>query len=97
MNDAERLEAAILAMEDGLWTSAIAQLITLTTASHPPATEVSIRLLLAQALHEDGQQDMAMQQAHQAQQLAVTLGDRGLTWKAMALLESMRIIAHGQL
>lgn len=97
MNDAARLDAAILAMEDGHWTSAIAQLIALTTASHAPAAEVSVRLLLAQALHEDGQTDAATQQARQARQMAATLGDRGLTWKAMALLESMRIIEHGQL
>lgn len=90
------LDAAILAMESEDWTAAIAALVSLLPGA-AGAAGVTVRLLLAQALFSDGQRDEALQQATAARQQAIGLGDRGLIWKSMALIESMGIIDHGRL
>lgn len=90
------LDAAILAMESEDWPAAIAALVSVLPSTDG-AGEATVRLLLAQALFSDNQRDAAHQQASAAQQLAAEMGDRGLTWKAMALIESMGIIDRGRL
>lgn len=92
-----QIEAAVLAMEAEAWTSAIAALLSALPHVTDPAREVGVRLLLAQSLYETAQPAESRAQAERAHRQALDLGDRGLIWKSMALLESMRIIERDRL
>lgn len=84
-------------MEASDWPSAIALLVALSAAPLDDVAAVTVRLLLAQALYSAGQEDAGRHQAEQAHAQAITLGDRGLIWRSLALLESMRILSDGRL
>lgn len=95
---AEHIDAAVEAMEAGHWTSAVALLIgLLSRAEADPGCVATLRLLLAQALHESGEPHRAILQARQALKSAEQTDDRGLIWKCMALIASINIIDHGRL
>ena len=99
MSELEQINAAVEAMDNAQWESAISLLIRVLPASERsgPRQESTVRILLAQAIHSDGDQDRAREQARKALQTAERTNDRGLIWKCMALLASMEIIEDGRL
>ena len=99
MSELDQIQAAVEAMEQAEWESAVSLLIGVLPAAEQagPRQESTVRLLLAQAMHSGGQQVRALQQARSALGAAEQTDDRGLIWKCMALLASMEIIEAGRL
>lgn len=99
MNELHQIKVAVEAMDNAQWESAISILIRMLSDAERagPRLESIVRILLAQAMHSDGDQARALQQARKALQTAERTDDRGLIWKCMALLTSMEIIEGGRL
>ena len=99
MNELEQIGVAVEAMDQAQWGNAISLLIRLLPAAERsgPQLETTVRILLAQSMHSEGDQHNALEQARKALQTAELTNDRGLIWKCMALLTSMEIIEDGRL
>jgi len=94
MTTTKQIAAAMEAMDDEQWPSAISLLIGVLSATEVPdfRLESTVRILLAQSLHSSGEQERALVQARQALSVSEQTDDRGLIWKCMALIASMEII-----
>lgn len=92
-----RLQAAVAALEDEQWRDGASLLISqlddlVDRGLH--AHEATTRALLAQAMHQLGQEREGAAQARAALAAAEQTDDRALIHRCMALVETFRILGQ---